>query len=953
MFRTNPAPSERRNWCWRGLALASVATVGLATGAVVAAAPASATPGTLTWALGQFLTGTAGATDLATVPELAGSGASYPTLPSPAALPIDASALNGLPTTLAGSIPLFGSGGVLTLEPGTVNQVASAAASGDLLAASGAVTDAGVPDLGSLGVPTTIDATDLLSQVPAVGAALSGLQVSLDGIAAKVTQAAGNPPAGSSDVLGGVMTITSPVLAGIPAAVLDALAPVQDAVNGLAGQSGGFAGALGTLSAVQAVLTSLGLPATNDITIDGGDLSFLTAAVTPVMGQTLQSPDGFVGLTPSTGTITADLAGLLGGDLGSSGLPVNADVLSSTVLTTISTDVTNLVSTLVAAIEDAVSSAIGSAPVSLSSTAGTVSGLLATGLDIDVVGTIQQILDGNASATSVLMLAGVPLTLTDADLLDALGVPISTDVLTGALPDFDTSLVDQLTTPATDTLAPALDQLDSVVAMTGNAQSTLGGVFTETALLTTLLPGNPLGGLLNLGTASVGSVPAVAPTASALSPTRGPVAGGQQVTVTGTNFVPGLTSVQIGGKTVAGSDVNVAASRTSLTFRTPAHAAATTTLTVQTPAGTSSALSYRYLPAPTAAAVHPNSGPTAGGRPLAVTGSGFVAGATTVGIGGSTVAAGKVHVVSSTRLSITTPAHTAGTTNVSVTTPGGSSSGRSYVYRRAPKLTGLSAARGSRAGGRVITATGSSFVPGRTGIRIGGKTLRATEVHVLSASKLRFTTPAHAKGTVSVSAFTVGGASAGKQFRYVRGAAHSPQVLRLNASGGPTTGGQHLVVGGSGFVPGATSLRIGATTIGAATVTVVSPTRLWVRTPAHAAGKVAVRAVTSGRTSNVIGYVYARPSATPFAAPHISSPKSGTSTRNNAPFVSGTGAVGAAVSVFADGMPYCTAHVTSARTWTCAGVAPLLAGRHIVRARQTAAGHSASPLTGAVVVTVR
>jgi hypothetical protein len=776
--------------------------------------------------------------------------------------------------------------------------------------------------------------------------------VSLDGIAANVTQAAGNPPVGSSDVSGGVMTIASPVLAGMPAAVLNALAPVQDAVNGLAGQSGGLAGALGTLGAVQTVLTSLGLPATNDITIDGGVPDFLTSSVTPLLSQTLVSPDGFVGLTPDTGTITADLAGLLGGDLGSSGLPINTDVLSPTVLNTISTDVTDLVATLVTAIEDAVSSAIGSAPVSLSSTAGTVSGLLATGLDIDVVGTIQQILDGNASATSVLMLAGIPLTLTDANLLNALGLPISTDVLTGALPGFDTGLADGLTSPATDTLAPALDQIASVLAMTGNAQSLLGGVFTETALITTLLPGNPLG-VLGLGSASVGSVPAVAPTATSLSPARGPIAGGQQVTVTGANFVPGLTSVHIGGKTVASSDVNVAASRTSLTFRTPAHAAAATTVTVQTPVGTSSGLGYRYLPAPTAAALHPNSGPTAGGRPLAVTGSGFVAGATKVHIGGVTVAAGKVHVVSTTRLSITTPVHAAGTTKVSVTTPGGSSKARSYTYRRAPRLTGLSAVRGSRAGGRVITATGSSFVPGRTGVRIGGKTLPAGEVHVLSSSKLRFTSPAHAKGTVSVSAFTVGGASSGKQFRYVRGAAHTPQVLRLNASGGPTTGGQRLVVGGSGFVPGATSLRIGATTIGAAAVTVVSPTRLWVRTPAHAAGKVAVRAVTSGRASNLIGYRYARPAASPSAAPRINSPKSGARTRNNAPFVSGTGSAGATVSVFVDGVPYCTAHVSGVRTWTCAGVAALLAGRHTVRARQTAAGHSASRFTGAVLVTVR
>src|SRR5439155_1345969 len=150
----------------------------------------------------------------------------------------------------------------------------------------------------------------------------------------------------------------------------------------------------------------------------------------------------------------------------------------------------------------------------------------------------------------------------------------------------------------------------------------------------------------------------------------------QQVTITGTNFVPGLTSVHIGGKTVAASNVSVA-SNTSLTFHTPKHAAAAVDVRVETPAGTSGVLGYRYLPVPSAAALHPASGPVKGGRPLAITGSGFVAGATSVRVGGVTIGASKVHVASPTRLSLRTPAHIAGAVAVRVTTAGGASTSRS------------------------------------------------------------------------------------------------------------------------------------------------------------------------------------------------------------------------------------------------------------------------------------
>jgi hypothetical protein len=950
VYGTNRAPFDpaRAQARRRILAAASAAVVAVATATVVAAPPASATPAPLGWAFSQFLTGSAGTLDLAGLPGVGGVGVSDATLPATGTLPIDSDTINALPTTIAGGLPLFGAGGVLNLGSGALNQVASAANNGDLLAATGAVTDAGVPDLGGLGVPATLDATGLLSRIPTVGDALTQLTVTLQGIASTATQATGNPSGiGSSVISGGTLTMASPILADIPSSVLDALAPVQTALDGLGGPNGGLADALLTLDPVQSVLTALGLASpTSTVSLTDSDLS---SAVSPLLGQTLDSADGFVHLDVATGEITADLAGLFGGDLG--GLAPNTGILTPTVLSGIASTVDSLVQDLISSIEDAVGSKIDLSSVSLTSTAGGALGL--TSMDITTDGTIAQILGGTATTTQLLTLAGAPLTLSKSDLLAALSAPINTDVLDSAVPTFDGLLGSQVGVPTTDTLAPGVGDIGSLLSLTANAQSTLNGVLTQTGLLTTLLPGlDPLA-ILGLGSTSVGTTPAVAPTVTSLSPHRGPVAGGQLVTVAGANFVPGLTSVHIGGKTIAASAVNVNSSRTSLTFRTPSHSAAATTVTVQTPLGTSGALAYRYLPVPAAAALHPNAGPARGGRPLTVTGSGFVAGATSVRIGATTLGTGKVHVLSTTRLSITTPARPAGSVSVSVTTPGGTSNGRSYAYRRAPRLGALSAAHGSRTGGRLVTATGSSFVPAETGVRIGGKTLPATEVQVVSPSKLRFTTPAHTRGTVKVSVFTVGGVSGAKSFRYVPGAAITPRVRSLSASGGPTTGGQRLAVAGSGFVPGDTSLRMGAVTVGAASVNVVSPSRLWVRTPAKGVGKVDVRVITSGRASNPIGYSFVRPLTTPSSAPHITAPKSGAKTRNNAPFVSGSATAGATVAVLVDGVAYCTARVTGGGNWSCAGTAPLIAGRHRLRASQVTAGHSASRLTGAVTITVR
>ena len=122
--------------------------------------------------------------------------------------------------------------------------------------------------------------------------------------------------------------------------------------------------------------------------------------------------------------------------------------------------------------------------------------------------------------------------------------------------------------------------------------------------------------------------------------------------------------MSLGG--TAASNVNVVGS-TSITATAPAHAAGAVNVIVTNSDAQSGTLisGYTYRnPAPTITSITPNTGTTAGGASVTITGTGFAAGAT-VNLGGT--AATAVNIVSSTSITATTPAHAAGAVNVVVT----------------------------------------------------------------------------------------------------------------------------------------------------------------------------------------------------------------------------------------------------------------------------------------------
>lgn len=175
------------------------------------------------------------------------------------------------------------------------------------------------------------------------------------------------------------------------------------------------------------------------------------------------------------------------------------------------------------------------------------------------------------------------------------------------------------------------------------------------------------------------------PTVSGLSPTSGPEAGGNTVTINGTSLA-NVSAVKFG----SAAATIVTRTSTSITAKAPA-GTGTVNVTVTNPGGTSvvsGASAYTYtaapVPAPTVTKVNPSSGPEAGGNTVTITGTGLAT-ATSVKFG---TTAATILTRSATSITVTAPAG-AGIVDVTVTSPSGTSAivtADRYTYK-APSST--------------------------------------------------------------------------------------------------------------------------------------------------------------------------------------------------------------------------------------------------------------------------
>ncbi|WP_280249843.1 IPT/TIG domain-containing protein [Nocardia abscessus] len=329
----------------------------------------------------------------------------------------------------------------------------------------------------------------------------------------------------------------------------------------------------------------------------------------------------------------------------------------------------------------------------------------------------------------------------------------------------------------------------------------------------------------------------MAPTIASVSPTSGPVLGGNSVTVTGTGFT-GPTTVRF-GTTATTFTLD---STTQITAISPG-GTGTVQVTVTTLDGTSNGLPYTFaaVAVPVLSSVSPNQGPTSGANTVTLNGTNF-AGATAVRFGNT---AASFTVVSGTQITAIAPAGT-GTVPVTVTTATGTSNGISYTYATVPALTSIAPSSGPPTGGNTVTLTGTNLA-GATAVRFGNT---AASFTVVSGTQITAIAPA-GTGTVPVTVTTATGTSNGISYTY----ATVPAVSGVSPNQGPTSGGNTVTLTGTGLT-GATAVHFGATA--ASAFTVVSATQITAVVPAGGAGPVNVTVTTPGGTSTLASSYFYR-----------------------------------------------------------------------------------------------
>lgn len=361
------------------------------------------------------------------------------------------------------------------------------------------------------------------------------------------------------------------------------------------------------------------------------------------------------------------------------------------------------------------------------------------------------------------------------------------------------------------------------------------------------------------------------PNATSISPSSGPVAGGQSVTIGGSNLgTTGTTSVKFG--TLPATNVTVNSNSTQITATTPAGVTGSVNVSVTTLSGTSTnTLTYTYTLIPTLTSVSPETGSTSGGTTVTLTGTNFISGST---VKFGTNLATNVTITDSSHITCKTPAGS-GTVNVTVTTSGGSATlTNAFTYGASPTISSLSPTSGKTAGNETVIITGSNFT-GATAVNFGSA---AASFVINSSSQITATTPTNSAGNVSVTVTTPFGVSPGSTFTYVA----PPTMTSFTPTTGSSTGGTSVTINGANYT-NVTAVSFGS--IPATSFTVNSSSKITAVAPAQAAGSNTTITVTTqyGTVTSTSAFVYG-------TAPTLTtlSPTSGSTSGGTTVVLSGT-----------------------------------------------------------------
>lgn len=335
-----------------------------------------------------------------------------------------------------------------------------------------------------------------------------------------------------------------------------------------------------------------------------------------------------------------------------------------------------------------------------------------------------------------------------------------------------------------------------------------------------------------------------APTITAVTPNRGPLAGGENVTVTGTNL-SGSTTVRFGDNEAVVQ--SVAAGGTSMVVRVPAGTAvATVSVRASNSAGAATLpRAYTYAAVPTITSVSPSTVLVNGGGLITVSGSGFgTSGTPVVTVGGRPATC--VVRTSDTHLTAVAPDGFAGPATVTVApdTRGGTATATNAVTYTAaittPTVTSIEPSSGITAGGTSVTITGTGFGSSTPLVRFG--TACAAAIISNSPTSIVAVAPPGTLGAVDLSVtMQTGRVIASGGFTYTA----PPTFSAVSPNWGYSAGGASVTIVGRGFGDGTPTVTFDGVP---ATVTSSTDEFIYVIVPPGATGAVNVIVTPQGGT---------------------------------------------------------------------------------------------------------
>ncbi|MGE3165736.1 MAG: beta strand repeat-containing protein, partial [Planctomycetota bacterium] len=503
--------------------------------------------------------------------------------------------------------------------------------------------------------------------------------------------------------------------------------------------------------------------------------------------------------------------------------------------------------------------AYGSPPtiVGLSPTIGNTAGGTAVSIFGSGFGPTTLVTFGGVSATSVTLISATSLTAVtpphapgafDVTVLDTNGSSSLAGSFTFAPPPVLLSVSPPSGTPlGGQTLTLAGTGFVPNMSVLIGGQPATGVLVASPSSATVLSPAHAPGVVSVTITTAIGSsiLPSgftyeSPPVLLSVSPPAGDSAGGELLTLSGTNFTAGAT-VLLDGQLLSSTFVNAS----TIQVLSPAHASGQVDVAVSNANGTSTlpnGFLYLAVDPPTLTSVAPVSGSPLGGDSVTLVGTNFTP-TTTVTFDG--VSASSLTFTSPQSITVTTPPHVPGTVDVVATTANGSSNlPAAFQYASPPVITAVNPSGGSPLGGDVVTVSGANLTTS-TVVRFAGAA--SPGVTFVDANTLEVITPPGPSGPVDVAVENANGASTlANGFDY----AVPPTVTGVSPAGGPPAGGTAVTITGTGFATGAT-VRFGGTL--ATSVNVLSTTQLTAVTPARPFGAADVTVTTANGTGTSSG----------------------------------------------------------------------------------------------------